>query len=676
MGKPSSRGIFCGLPLTALTDSASGWLSAADHVRLSMRQLGLITVIWYGLAAGWGWAGWPPAVAESYLGPWQVRVSPDGNRVYVLCKDAAKIAVIDPAAQKVIAWIATPPDPSDFVISGDGSKLLVSSGIAQEKVAVLGLPDGRVQTEYAVGHSPCGLALFPDGNRLVVCNRFDHNVSIIDLTTGQEKARVPVVREPVASCVTPDGKRVFVANLLPLARCDTFDVAAVVTAIDTETFVTTPIRLLNGSTDLHGITISPDGKWVLVAHVLARFQVPTTQLERGWMNTNALTIIDATRLKMLNTVLLDDIDLGAAVPWSVICSLDGTKVFVSHASTDEVSVVDLPGLLEKLSRLPASPEDAQKAGLVYDGSRTSLSAVDVPNDLSFSVGLKERMPLYGLGPYDLLLNQKEKIIKGARGLGLAGDKLFVATYFGDLVTVIDLKASAYRRLSYIELGPTPQLTQERLGELYFHDAALCFQHWQSCATCHPDGRIDGLNWDLLNDGIGTPKNNKSLLLAHATPPCMWEGVRATGEEAVRSGIRHIQFAVRPEEDAQAIDAYLKSLKPVPSPFLVNGELSEAAKRGRALFFSPRVGCSNCHPEPLYTDLQKHDVKSRGPFDRTDEFDTPTLIEIWRTAPYLHDGRYVTLEELFREGKHGDTMGDVSSLTDAELHDLCEFLRSL
>ncbi|MBI3682582.1 MAG: hypothetical protein HY235_19565, partial [Acidobacteria bacterium] len=45
--------------------------------------------------------------------------------------------------------------------------------------------------------------------------------------------------------------------------------------------------------------------------------------------------------------------------------------------------------------------------------------------------------------------------------------------------------------------------------------------------------------------------------------------------AVRAGIRYILFTVRPEEDAVALDEFLKSLQPVPSPHLVSGKLSPA-----------------------------------------------------------------------------------------------------
>ena len=188
--------------------------------------------------------------------------------------------------------------------------------------------------------------------------------------------------------------------------------------------------------------------------------------------------------------------------------------------------------------------------------------------------------------------------------------------------------------------------------------------------------MDALNWDLMNDGMGNPKNNRSMLLSHRTPPSMWEGVRPTAESAVRSGITHIQFAVRPEADAVAIDEYLKALQPVPSPHLVNGRLSESAERGKALFMSERVGCGVCHPEPLYTDLMMHDVESKGQYDRRADFDTPSLVECWRTAPYLHDGHYLTVKELLKQGRHGHTQGAVEKLTEQELNDLVEFVLSL
>ncbi len=638
----------------------------------------LVGAIVTGVTGGWMLADpgeWPGAagtcLAQEFLGPTEIVASPDVGLLYVLCQDAARIAVVDRQKGELVRWIPVPASPSGMVLGRDGSKLYVTAGMGDGTVCVLDTASGNETARIPVGHSPCGPSLSPDEARLYVCNRFLNRVAVVDLASGQVTACVPVIREPIATAVTPGGKTVFVANFLPLDRADEFDVAAEISWFNADTLQGGRIRMPNGTTDLHDLKITSDGKHLVAVHLLARYQMPTTQLERGWMNTNALSVVDVEQHAWVNTVLLDDIDLGAALPWRVVCPGDG-RVYVSHASSDEVTMVEWQPLLEKLASLPKEAS----SGVAYDGSQTSLTTSDVPNDLSFLVGLKQRFPIYGTGPYDYLEQPIDEVPKGPRGLCVVDGKIYTSVYFGNMLAVIDPAASPHRRVSYLRLGPKAQLSLERRGELFFHDAALCFQHWQSCASCHPDGRVDGLNWDLLNDGLGSPKNNKSMLLAHRTPPSMWEGVRPDGEAAVRSGIRHIQFAIRPEEDAAAIDAYLKSLQPIPSPYLVNGEWSEAARRGKELFSSNRLHCSQCHPEPLYTDLRKHDVNSRGKFDRASEFDTPTLIEVWRTAPYMHDGHYLTLEEVFREGRHGDVAGEVEKLTDQELHDLCEFLRSL
>jgi len=211
--------------------------------------------------------------------------------------------------------------------------------------------------------------------------------------------------------------------------------------------------------------------------------------------------------------------------------------------------------------------------------------------------------------------------------------------------------------------------------MLFNDADICFQKWQSCASCHSDdGRVDGLNWDLLNDGIGNPKNVKSLLFAHKTPPAMGLGVRADAETAVRAGIKYIQFAVRPEEEAQAIDAYLKSLQPVPSPRLVKGRLSDAAKHGRKLF--KKTGCIDCHSGEYYTDMKQHDVGTGKALDKGKAFDVPTLKEVWRTAPYLHDGRAVTIYDMLKNQNPDDRHGKTAGLSEEDIRALAEYVESL
>ena len=266
---------------------------------------------------------------------------------------------------------------------------------------------------------------------------------------------------------------------------------------------------------------------------------------------------------------------------------------------------------------------------------------------------------------------------GPRGVAVVGDRAYVAEYFTDTLAVVDLKSPAAAPVAQIALGPKPQLTRERRGEMLFFDATICFQHWQSCGSCHPDARVDGLNWDLPNDGLGNPKNTRNLLHVFHGGPAMSLGVRENAAAAVRAGITHILFAVRPEEDALAIDAYLKSLQPVPSPYLVDGKLSPAAEHGKQLFFSPALNCAECHPAPYYCDKQSHSVGSLGKYDKpTDRFNTPRLTEVWRTAPYMHDGHYLTIPELLSKGQHGLRGDSKPKLSAKDIEDLAEFVNSL
>ena len=133
-------------------------------------------------------------------------------------------------------------------------------------------------------------------------------------------------------------------------------VAATVSVIDAgRRKVVKEVRLPNGSINLRDLRVSPDGKYACLAQTVGRFQVPVTQLSRGWVNTSALTLIDVAKMEVLNSVVLDDVDCGAANPWGAAWSADGRLLCVTHAGTHELSVIDFPALLKKLEPLPARP---------------------------------------------------------------------------------------------------------------------------------------------------------------------------------------------------------------------------------------------------------------------------------------------------------------------------------
>lgn len=599
------------------------------------------------LSAGAGWFGFGE---PQYLSPTLVLPSGEKNAVFVTEFGASRVVETDFVAGKVLQTFKTAQPPTGLARDAQHKLLFVTTDGPDGQVLAFDLASGRPAYTLDAGHTPMAPVLTADGKTLFVCYRFNNLVAVFDLESQKEIARIPVPREPVAAALTPDGRLLVVANHLPAAPASGDYVAAQVSLIDPATrAVVANITLPNGSTSLRGLCIAPDGRYAYITHTLGRYQLPTTQLERGWMNTAGLSIIDLTARKLLSTVLLDDVDLGAANPWGVAVTADGRWLAVAHAGTHEVSVIDRAGLHTKL--------DAIAAGKKV--SNVSNTLEDVPNDLSFLVDLRRRIKLDGNGP---------------RGLAIVGNDAVAAQYFSDDLAVVALDPTVPHPARTATLGPRAVPDMKRKGELNFNDAHICFQQWQSCASCHPDSRADGLNWDLLNDGIGNPKNTKSMLLAHRTPPSMSLGVREGAEAAVRSGLKFILFAVRPEEDAQAIDEYLKSLTPTSSPFLVNGKLSPAAKRGEKVFRT--AGCITCHPPPLFTNLQEYDLGLAKGMDAGKPFDTPTLIECWRTAPYLFDGRAYTMKEVLTTCNPQDKHGVTSKLTPTELDDLIAYILSL
>ncbi len=518
--------------------------------------------------------------------------------------------------------------PTGIATSGDYAYITTFGTVGE--LHFLNLETGKIEKSLKTGSGARSPLLSPDGRTLYVLNQFDNTVTRIGLNNRQIDASVEVLREPFKAAIDLEGRFLFVNNFLPAGRADLDTVAASVSVIDLDGFrKVKDVQLANGSNALTGITLSPDGKYVFVTHTLARFGLPTSQLLQGWMNTSAMSIIDVSTLEKVATVLLDDPERGAGGIWGINTSAD--KIVITHSGTHELSVIDYPAFLEKYNSY------TDKNPLNYD--------------LTFMQGIRQRIPLAGNGPRDFIIS---------------GDEAIVPAYFSDILNVVNLDNGQIR---YVSLNENRMESQIDMGKRIFHDAAYCFQNWQSCNSCHPgEGRTDGLNWDLLNDGAGNPKNTKSLLYSHVTPPAMISGIRESAEMAVRAGFTHIQFASISEEYATYVDQYLKSLRPVPSPYLTGGKLSAKAERGKKVF--ERLGCGACHSGPYYTDLKMYRIGEDIEFD--EGWDTPALIEVWRTAPYLFDGRAATMRDVYAVHKHGIE----KRVSEKEIDELVEYVNSL
>ncbi len=183
----------------------------------------------------------------------------------------------------------------------------------------------------------------------------------------------------------------------------------------------------------------------------------------------------------------------------------------------------------------------------------------------------------------------------------------------------------------------------------------------ACASCHPDGRDDGLVW-------ASPKGERRTrtLAGNAGRPSTfgWGGEHATIDVHVKETIKRLRGKGLPQDELDAIYAYVRSMHPVPAADVPH---DPEALRGAALFASERAACATCHdPASGYTDHAKHEIAFQ-------QVVTPSLLGVGARGTLFHDGKYRALDALL-DGN--DEMGGTARLTAEEKRDLSAFLRTL
>ena len=271
----------------------------------------------------------------------------------------------------------------------------------------------------------------------------------------------------------------------------------------------------------------------------------------------------------------------------------------------------------------------------------------------------------------------------------------------------------------------PTAEKISLGKQLFFDGRLSADNKVSCASCH-DPAKGYSNGDQFATGVEGQKggrNSPTIINSAYAKLQFWDGRAQSLEdqamgpvqnplemkmtaEAVVAKLNAIegykkQFQqvfgsdVTSDGLAKAIAAYERTVLSGDAPYdkFKAGDkaaLSEAAARGMKLFFG-KANCSACHAGASFTDNSFHNIGVPG----TDEgrtainksagdkgaFKTPTLREIARTAPYMHDGSLKTLEEVVAHYNKGGTPHPQLDeelfplkLTDAQVADLVAFLK--
>jgi len=333
-------------------------------------------------------------------------------------------------------------------------------------------------------------------------------------------------------------------------------------------------------------------------------------------------------------------------------------LLVTSSGSDRVAVVDVAKLR---SMLQAATEDQRDRV--------------IPNHLGKSFEFVVKHIPTGISPRGVLVTDD-------------GKAAFVANALDDSLTVIDLRS--LEPAARVDLGGPEVMTRTRYGERLFHSADVSFQRQFSCHTCHPDGHVDGITYDIEPDGIGVgPVDNRTLRGILDTDPFKWEGTNPSLSR--QCGPRLAVFFTRIQpftpDELEALVTYIATIPRPPNRYRpLGGALTAAQRRGKAMFertmtndgrvIAPDNRCVTCHFPPLFTDRSQRDVGTEMEFDRHGVFDVPHLNNIYGTAPYLHNGVAPTLEEIWTVFNPYDQHGVTNDMTKDQLNDLIEYIKTL
>jgi YVTN family beta-propeller protein len=610
---------------------------------------------------------WSQVTGPHYLSPVDLRLSSDGQRLYVVCEDSDLLLAVDTRTGQVIGRVRVGHKPKGIALSPNGETLYVSNEW-DDTITEIDAHSLQPRRTLEAGWGPVGVTTDRRGEVLYVANTLGNDVSLFDLSSGKEIKRLCTGTFPEYTALSRDGSRVYVSNLL--ARAGSVDQPPVseLTVIDTRKQVVAERIVVPGVIQLRHITEVPAGTggFLLIPFMRPKNLNPLVQIEQGWYLTHGMAIIHPSAphaggvgKSRVDEVLLDDIDYYYADGFGAASTPDGQWVLVTAAGANVVSIIDTAKLNQLLRQLPLDKPEALADRL--DSAR------------QFVV---HRIPT-GRHPTAIAVAPN-------------GRFAYIANHLDDTVSVVDM--GKLRVTSTIDLGGPKEITAVRHGERLFFDASYCFQGQLACATCHPhEGLSDGLAWMLETRKLGRDVvENRTLLGIKDTSPYKWNGKNP--DLATQDGPRTAMYIFRSQGfspgEVKDLESFMQSLRLPPNRHLgSHHELTEAQERGREIFFRTRTNdgslirpenrCYFCHaPLTHYTSRVQISVGTATRYDTIEEFDIPQLESIYMRAPYLHNGEAQTLEEIWTKFNPEDKHGITSDMDKLQLNDLIEFLKTL
>jgi YVTN family beta-propeller protein len=591
----------------------------------------------------------------TYKTPVNLAFTPDGREIFVACEASGSVVVVDAATRETKGEIPVGGHTHDVAFSPDGRWAYASNRL-DDSVSVISVGARTVVRTIPAGDEPHGLLTDASGDTLFVLNTAGDSVSVIDVQSGEELRRLATSRSPWSLALSPDGGRLLITNAL--SRLVPFRTPSLseVTVVETGQGRVEDRWHVPAANLLMGVAWHPSGEFALATLNRTKNLVPMTRILQGWTITNGIAVL--WKDGRVDQILLDEPNEYFADVADVAFSPDGETALVTSSGTDRVAVIDVRKLLAVLEG--ASDDDRRDVLPNHLGQSGEFVVAHLPT---------------GNSP---------------RGVAFApdGKTAWVANALDDSLTVIDMER--LESVARVDLGGPDHVTHIRRGERLFHSADVAFQRQFSCHTCHPDGHVDGLTYDIEPDGIGVgPVDNRTLRGIYDTDPFKWEGTNVN--LARQCGARLAVFFTRIDpftpDELQAVNDYTVTVPRPPNRHRALGApLSGAQSRGKRLFerrvtndgreIPPEGRCAHCHFGPYFTDRSRRDVGTKHSMDVEGAFDVPHLNNIYDSAPYLHNGIAPTLEEIWTRYNPSDEHGVTNDMTKDQLNDLIEYLKTL
>lgn len=585
-----------------------------------------------------------------------INLTYSGDKLFVVAQDRNMLLVADPGTGKITSKIKVGNHPHSVVADRESKYCYVSNQWSDD-ITVVDIASLKPVKTLNTGNGPAGLALSKDGKFLFAVNSFGGDITIIDLSNGNEIKRLPAGNNPTGIQCSPDGKTVYVPSRRALIAPYGSPLKSELTVLNGEAQVVAEHKEIESAYMMENIAFTPEGDLAIFTMIRPKNLVPSIQVERGFMMTHGIGIIEPGTGRVIQ-LLTDEPNQFYPDPFDVAITPDGKKVYVTNSGINCVSVLSMDSIRKIMQSAPG----------------------DMLASFANNLGMSSRFVT-------------SRIHTGANPKGMTvspdGKYVFVAEMLDDRVAVINTDEDQI--VKTIDLGGPRRISVRRHGRQLLNNAGHTFQNQYSCYTCHPDTHEDGLVYNMASKDMGRNiTNTQSLRDIGETAPFKWNGKNQSIYK--QDGMRFSTVLTRTEpfsyKDLDAITAYIYSGIPNPPDLMYNpdGELTAAQLRGKKIFerstdskgFEIPVSgrCVTCHPAPFYTNRQIVDVGTLAATDDSILFDVPHLNNIFASAPYLHDGRAATLEEIWTLYGKTEQHGAVNDLNKTQLNDLIEYLKSL